>query len=210
MSSIKPNRNELLDAIVSKIASMTDEAWHKISDLQHKVKRKLETLRSSREEKQLKTERFEPSRVNMEVELNKLLKKHGFKETSVVIVARVLSDASPDVKLELRFSNAQGKSYTKAPTKILDRKIEDVKKEYEELEEEKCEVGKKNKFFTRNRYESAGDQKKRREAVIAQMLETDESLIDSIDKAVKSMTTDEDAIVAAAVLRQTKKQTTEG
>jgi len=198
--SIKPNRGELLDAIAEKIHLIALEGCNTIADVIAERRKEIAALSEERDNKKIKLERFEASRVRLESKFNEMLRQSGFGEIKLELSTKAGKDANHLCPM-LQCWTSIGKQFKTSPTKVLDKKINDIQNVVSDLTREHSILSQKA-----NRYDPTYERRRRERhnAIISRMLKKDPDMIAGISKAAKSMTGDIDEIVNT-VLNDNKK-----
>lgn len=183
MATIKPSRNELIDMIITKIYTKFSEQRTQITRQIQKISQsraKLSDERSQRQASIGKTQEVVDAAVEA---ANTILVAGGFEPISATVDSRCVMSGSNKIRPMVSFSMTKGKPQIPRSTKVLDRKIAELKNQEHDLQQQRRAVDKQCQAYDLTAYYNKSAVTQLRSRIVQQLFNKDEELLDKVNKA---------------------------
>jgi hypothetical protein len=179
--SLKPNRNELLDAIALRICTALTEHANSLLRRKDELDKEVKRLREERASKQLDLDRFNPIIQELEEAINGVLRKHNCSAATVSLWGDTHTN-DRDVRPVFNFGVSKGKYVRKRATKVIDRKIKDRQIELETASSDWSKASEQAARWDTRRFGPDGV-RAIRARIMSDVMENEPALVKEIDKA---------------------------
>lgn len=188
MMKLKPSRTELLDAITLRIFDKKTQRYQDLKEARERCQKDQRELEIQKEQSQLNMSEYDGLVKELETAVNAILEVRGFSQVTFAVQSERYYDNESN---ENRFrplidvvNCSRGKPVKKKSTKVLDRKIQEHRDRYAELNRE---VNQAYQEASAWQYPS----KHTRARIMSKVMESDSTVVDAIEKAARAVVVDE-------------------